>query len=125
MDFPQDLKYTKDHEWTRQRGDAITVGITSFAVDQLGDITLIELPAVGDEVTAGDAFGTIESVKSVSDLYAPVSGTVSKINETLEDQPELVNSEPYGVGWLLEITPDGETEGLLDAAAYKALTAEG
>jgi len=124
MDFPEDLRYTKDHEWARKEGDVVTVGVTGFAVEQLGDITLVDLPGVGDEVTAGEAFGTIESVKSVSDLYAPVSGKVAAINEALEDKPELVNEAPYGDGWLVRIEGSGEYDALMDGAAYTALVAE-
>jgi glycine cleavage system H protein len=124
MDFPEDLRYTKDHEWARREGDVVTVGVTGFAVEQLGDITLVDLPGVGDEVTAGEAFGTIESVKSVSDLYAPVSGKVAAINEALEDKPELVNEAPYGDGWLVRIEGSDEYDALMDSAAYTALVAE-
>lgn len=108
--YPADLRYTNDHEWLRDAGKAVVVGITQFAVEQLGDVTLVDLPKVGDMVTKGQRFGTIESVKSVSDLYAPVSGTVAKINEALRDSPELVNSEPYGAGWMIEIAPNERTE---------------
>lgn len=122
MEFPKDLRYTKDHEWARKEDSAVTVGVTGFAVEQLGDITLVDLPEVGDEATAGEAFGTIESVKSVSDLYAPVSGKVSAINEDLEDKPELVNESPYGDGWLVRIEGGaGDFDALLDSAAYTKL----
>lgn len=126
MNFPEDLRYTKDHEWARKDGGRITVGVTSFAVEQLGDITLVDLPEVGSTATAGEAFGTIESVKSVSDLYAPVSGTVTKINEALEDRPELVNESPYGEGWMVEIelAGDDEYEAMLARDAYAELVAE-
>ena len=122
--YPTDLRYTPDHEWLRQKGTTWAVGITQFAVDQLGDITLVDLPKEGDMVTKGQRFGTIESVKSVSDLYAPVSGTVVKINATLKDSPELVNSEPYQGGWMIEIEPSdkGEVDELLAADAYAKLT---
>jgi glycine cleavage system H protein len=122
--YPADLRYTNDHEWLRDSGAACAVGITQFAVDQLGDITLVDLPKPGDMVTKGQRFGTIESVKSVSDLYAPISGTVAKINAALADAPELVNSDCYGKGWMLEITPNdkGEVAELLDVAAYTKLT---
>jgi glycine cleavage system H protein len=121
--YPADLRYTNDHEWLRQTGGACAVGITQFAVDQLGDITLVDLPKQGDMVTKGQRFGTIESVKSVSDLYAPISGTVSKINADLRDAPENVNSDCYGKGWMIEITPSdqGEVDELLDLAAYQKL----
>jgi glycine cleavage system H protein len=120
--FPTDLKYTHDHEWLRANGTSWSVGITQFAVDQLGDITLVDLPKEGDLVTKGQRFGTIESVKSVSDLYAPVSGKVVAINGTLKDSPELVNSEPYGKGWMIEIEPTekSEIDELLAPDAYTA-----
>jgi glycine cleavage system H protein len=108
--FPQDLRYTHDHEWLGPQGDGWRVGITQFAVDQLGDITLIDLPKEGDLVTKGQRFGTIESVKSVSDLYAPVSGRVVAINTALKDSPELVNSEPYGKGWMIDLEPTEKSE---------------
>jgi glycine cleavage system H protein len=101
--YPNDLRYTTDHEWLRDRGKTTTVGITQFAVDQLGDITLVDLPKEGDLVTKGQRFGTIESVKSVSDLYAPVSGKVLKVNEALRASPELVNQDPYGQAWMVEL----------------------
>ena len=108
--FPTDLRYTPDHEWLRATGSTWRVGITQFAVDQLGDITLVDLPKDGDQVTKGQRFGTIESVKSVSDLYAPVSGRVAAINPALKDSPELVNSDPYGKGWMIELEPNEKTE---------------
>ena len=120
--FPTDLRYTHDHEWLRPQGTSWRVGITQFAVDQLGDITLVDLPKEGDLITKGQRFGTIESVKSVSDLYAPVSGRVIAINATLKDSPELVNSEPYGKGWMIDLEPTekGEIEELLAHDAYTA-----
>ena len=120
--FPTDLRYTHDHEWLRATGTAWRVGITQFAVDQLGDITLVELPKEGDLVTKGQRFGTIESVKSVSDLYAPVSGKVIAINPKLKDSPELVNSEPYAGGWMIELEPTEkvEVDELLAPDAYVA-----
>ncbi len=124
--FPQDLLYTKDHEWLRVQGNTGTVGITQFAVDQLGDVTMVELPRVGETLTRGKVFGTVESVKAVSDLYAPVSGKVSKVNTGLSDAPESVNGSPYGDGWMVEIelsTP-AETGELMDAAAYGKHVAE-
>src|SRR5947208_16358933 len=108
--FPTDLRYTSDHEWLRAAGSAWRVGITQFAVDQLGDITLVDLPKEGDLVTKGQRFGTIESVKSVSDLYAPVSGRVTAVNAALKDAPESVNSEPYGAGWMIELEPTDKSE---------------
>jgi glycine cleavage system H protein len=123
--FPKDLRYTNDHEWLRDAGGNTIVGITQFAVDQLGDVTLVELPKPGVLVTKGQRFGTIESVKSVSDLYAPVSGTVVKVNDGLKDNPELVNSEPYKGGWMIEIEPSekAEVDELLTPDAYDAFVA--
>ena len=108
--FPQDLRYTHDHEWLRAAGGNWRVGITQFAVDQLGDITLVDLPKEGDLVTKGQRFGTIESVKSVSDLYAPVSGKVTAVNASLKDSPEQINNEPYGAGWMIELEPTEKSE---------------
>lgn len=124
--YPTDLRYTPDHEWLRAAGTAWRVGITQFAVDQLGDITLVELPREGDLITKGQRFGTIESVKSVSDLYAPVSGKVTAINAKLKDAPELVNSEPYAGGWMIEIEPTekAEIDELLTPDAYVKHVAE-
>jgi glycine cleavage system H protein len=118
--YPQDLRYTKDHEWLRTDGDRCRVGITAFAVEQLGDITIVELPRVGAAVTRGEAFGSVESVKSVSDLFAPISGKVTAVNGDLKDSPELVNSEPYDRGWMVEIEPSdrAELEALLSPDAY-------
>lgn len=118
--FPNDLKYTNDHEWLRAQGSNWRVGITQFAVDQLGDITLVDLPKEGDQVTKGQKFGVIESVKSVSDLYAPVSGKVIAVNGGLKDAPENVNSDPYGNGWMIEIEPNDKSEmdDLMDVSAY-------
>ena len=120
--FPNDLRYTHDHEWLRAVGAAWRVGITQFAVDQLGDITLVDLPRDGDLVTKGQRFGTIESVKSVSDLYAPVSGRVTAVNARVKDEPELVNGEPYGEGWMIELEPTdkAEMDELLTPDAYTA-----
>ena len=124
-DIPSDLRYTNDHEWLRATDGAYAVGITKFAVDQLGDITLVELPQEGALVTKGQRFGTIESVKSVSDLYAPCSGTVVKVNDALKDSPELINTEPYGKGWMIEIDPSekAEVDELLTADAYDQFVA--
>ena len=122
-DFPADLKYTKDHEWAKISGKEATVGITSFAVEQLGDITLVSFDAkVGDTVTAGKTFGTIESVKTLSDLYAPFTGKVLKINADLDSKPELVNEDCYGKAWMvvIELADAKEAGTLLDAAAYSA-----
>lgn len=127
--IPDDLRYTAEHEWLRTEGDAIRVGITDYAQDALGDIVFVSLPEVGAALTAGQAFGEVESTKSVSDVYAPVAGTVTARNEALEGTPELVNSDPYGEGWLIVLSPseDGASatsEGLLDAGAYAAHVAE-
>ena len=118
--FPTELRYTSDHEWLRPQGTNWRVGITQFAVDQLGDITLVDLPKEGDLVTKGQRFGTIESVKSVSDLYAPVSGRVLAINPVLKDKPELVNSAPYTDGWMIDLEPSekAEVDELMPADAY-------
>ncbi len=118
---PQDLKYTKEHEWLRSDGESVEIGITAFAADQLGDVVFVELPEVGAKITSGQPFGVVESVKSVSDLYAPINGTVTEINEGLLDAPELVNEASYGEGWIIKVSPDNaqELEGLLSADAYK------
>jgi glycine cleavage system H protein len=124
---PTDLRYTKDHEWVRVDGDEATVGITEYAASQLGDIVFVELPDAGRKLDQHATFGVVESVKAVSDLFAPVSGEVLATNDALTGAPELVNGEPYGDGWMIRIRladPD-ETEGLLDASAYDALIAAG
>jgi glycine cleavage system H protein len=123
--YPEDLKYTSEHEWVRTPGDAdgsVRVGITDFAQDALGDIVFASLPEVGAEVKAGTAVGELESTKSVSDIYAPVSGKVVARNEALDGSPELVNSDPYGSGWLFEVVPSDASavDGLMDAASYQA-----
>jgi glycine cleavage system H protein len=125
-EIPDDLRYTKDHEWARKEGGHIVVGITAHAVEQLGDITLVTLPDVGTVVARGDAFGDIDSVKAVSELFAPVSGKVVAKNETLDASPELVNESPYGKGWLVKIDPSEpkQLDDLLDPAAYRELTAD-
>lgn len=127
MIFPADLKYTREHEWIRVEGNVGTVGITAFAQDQLGDVVFVELPPVGTEVKAGQQFGTVESVKTVSDLFAPVSGKVIEVNTALEKSPELVNQDPYGQGWMIkvELSNPAELDALLDAAAYQAFLKEG
>ncbi|MGA3029233.1 MAG: glycine cleavage system protein GcvH [Candidatus Limnocylindrales bacterium] len=124
---PQDLRYTKDHEWVRVEGDMATVGITEYAAEQLGDIVFVELPELGRTVTQFAAVGVIESVKAVSDLFAPVGGEVVESNLELSTSPELLNSDPFGKGWMLRIrlAAGATVDGLLDAAAYEALTAEG
>lgn len=122
--YPDDLKYTSEHEWVRTPGEtegSVRIGITHFAQDALGDIVYVSLPEVGDSVQAGETCGELESTKSVSDVYAPVSGEVVARNEALDATPELVNTDPYGAGWLFEVTPsdDAALDGLLDAAAYQ------
>jgi len=120
--YPEDLKYTAEHEWVKADGDGpVRVGITDFAQDALGDIVYVQLPEVGSAVRAGDACGELESTKSVSDLFAPVNGTVTAVNESLADQPDLVNSDPYGEGWLLDIEVEdaAEVAALMDADAYQ------
>ncbi|MEH6307348.1 glycine cleavage system protein GcvH [Olivibacter sp. CPCC 100613] len=123
MNFPAELKYTKDHEWIRVEGDEATIGITEFAQRELGDIVFIEIPTVGEEVTANEVFGTVEAVKTVSDLYMPVTSTVVSVNETLDGSPELVNNDPYGEGWIIKVKIDNNTglDGLLSAEAYQEL----
>jgi glycine cleavage system H protein len=121
-DYPEDLKYTAEHEWIRATDDTARVGITDYAQDALGDVVYVTLPEVGTEVPAGQPIGEIESTKSVSDIYAPVSGAVVARNDALDSSPELINSDPYGDGWIVEIRPNDPSEvtGLLDAAAYRA-----
>ena len=124
---PGDLRYTKDHEWIRVEGDEALVGITDYAADQLGDIVFVELPDVGRALEQHGTFGVVESVKAVSDLYAPVAGEVVAVNEALAGKPELVNDDPYGDGWMLRVrlADAAQADALLDAAAYEQLTAEG
>jgi glycine cleavage system H protein len=124
VSIPQDLSYTKEHEWLRVADGVALVGITEFAAEALGDIVFVQLPAVGDKVTAGEVCGEIESTKSVSELYAPVTGEVTEVNEATVDAPELINSDPFDKGWLFRVRADDVPE-LLDAAAYAALIQEG
>ena len=123
MNFPNDVKYTKEHELIRQEGDVAYVGITDYAQEQLGDIVFVDIQTVGETLAADEVFGTIEVVKTISDLFLPVAGEVLEQNEALEEQPELVNKDPYGEGWLIKIKPaaDADFDSLLDAEAYKAL----
>lgn len=123
MNVPVDLRYSTDHEWTKLDGTRARVGITDYAQDSLGDVVFVQVPAVGSAVTAGDTFGEVESTKSVSDIYAPVSGTVVAVNEALTDAPQLLNEDPYGAGWICEIElgEGAALDGLLDATAYTAL----
>ncbi len=125
--YPSDLKYDKEHEWVRLEGDLAVIGITDFAQDQLGDVVYIDLPAEGDTVKAGETFGEIESVKSVSELYSPVSGEVAEVNSALDDAPEVVNAEPYGDGWMIQVKLDdpAEVDGLMSAAEYEAFISDG
>ncbi len=126
MNFPAELKYTKDHEWVRIEGNEAYIGITEFAQRELGDIVYIDITSVGKEVAAEDVFGTVEAVKTVSDLFMPVTGTVTEVNPALDAQPELVNSDPYGEGWMVKVTVanSADVDGLLSADAYKSLIGE-
>lgn len=123
MNFPENLKYTKDHEWIRLEGDVAFIGITDFAQSELGEIVFVDVTTVGDELEAEETFGSIEAVKTVSDLFLPVTGEVLEANETLEDTPELVNSDPYGEGWIVKVkvANPADVDALLSAADYKAL----
>ena len=124
---PSDLKYTREHEWAKRDGDRVRVGITAFAQEQLGDVVFVELPKVGAKVTASKNFGVVESVKAVSDLFAPVSGEVVEVNGELAQKPEIVNQDPYGKGWMLVVKPSskGEWDQLLTAQQYEELIAQG
>ena len=124
MDIPTELRYSSDHEWVRVDGTTVTIGITQYAQDALGDVVFVEMPDTGVGVAAGDSFSEVESTKSVSDIYAPVTGSVVEVNATLEAQPELLNSDPYGEGWIcrIEIADPSELDALMDAEAYRALT---
>lgn len=126
MDFPADLKYTREHEWAKQDGREVTIGITSYAQEELGDIVFLELPKAGTEVERGKTFGVVESVKAVSDLYSPVSGKVVRVNEDVLDAPETVNSDSYGKGWILvvEVPEEGDLEGLLSPEDYETYVRE-
>jgi glycine cleavage system H protein len=126
MEFPEDLRYSKEHEWVLVEGNVATIGITDYAQDQLGDIVFVELPAIGDKVSKEDAFGVVESVKAVSDIYAPVSGKVLEVNDDLPDNPEMLNEDPYGDGWIIKIEmndPD-DLKDLLTASEYETYVAE-
>jgi glycine cleavage system H protein len=125
--IPSDRRYTRDHEWVRLDGSTATVGITEYAAHELGDVVFVDLPAVGRDVAQAGAFGVVESVKAVSDLFAPIAGRIAEVNEALAGRPELVNEDPYGDGWMIriEVEDPGQVAALLDAAAYEALTAEG
>jgi glycine cleavage system H protein len=125
MAYPEDLAYSREHEWVRMDGTRATIGITSYAADELGDIVFVELPEVGTSLTQFGTFGVVESVKAVSDLYAPIGGEVVEVNDALRDAPELLNSDPFGEGWIarVEITDPAQLDELLDASAYAAETA--
>ena len=126
--YPAELKYSTDHEWARISGNRATVGITDYAADQLGDVVYVDIARkVGDKISQGDSFGVVESVKTASDLYSPLSGTIAAINPKLADKPELVNQQPYGDGWMIELTVDDpyQANGLLDATAYEAQLPKG
>lgn len=123
LEYPSDLRYTSDHEWVRAGDDGVVrVGITAFAQDALGDVVYVSLPTVGDTLAVGDACGEVESTKSVSDIYAPLAGEITSVNDALDDAPELVNSDPYGAGWMFELRlqDPSSLEGLMDADAYTA-----
>ncbi len=124
MSVPEELQYTRSHEWVRTEGDTATVGITDYAQDELGDIVFVELPEVGATFGAGDSFGTVESVKAVSDLYAPVGGEVVEVNEALDDSPEKINEDPYGDGWIVKLRVSDEGTGLLSASDYEQFLEE-
>ena len=123
MNFPDNLRYTKDHEWIKLEGNIATIGVTDFAQQELGDIVYVEIETKGKSLTAETVFGTVEAVKTVSDLFLPVAGTITEVNPALEAQPELVNNDPYGEGWMIKMTVDNPTDvdKLMDAAAYQKL----
>ncbi len=124
MNIPAELRYSSDHEWVRIDGTTATIGITEYAQDALGDVVFVEMPDTGLAVAAGESFSEVESTKSVSDIYAPVTGSIAEVNAALESEPELLNSDPYGAGWIcrIEISDPSELDGLMDAEAYRALT---
>jgi len=124
--YPKDLKYDREHEWVRLDGDVATIGISHFAQDQLGEVVYVDLPAAGDTLAAGDSFGEVESVKSVSELFCPVTGEIVEVNDALSDAPEVVNEDPYGEGWMIKVklADTSEVDGLMDADGYEAFLAE-
>ncbi|MCZ8355100.1 MAG: glycine cleavage system protein GcvH [Cyclobacteriaceae bacterium] len=121
MNIPAELQYTKDHEWVKIEGNIATVGITDFAQGELGDIVYVDISTVGQSIAAGDVFGTVEAVKTVSDLYMPVAGKITEFNNALESNPEKVNEDPYGAGWMVKVELNGSVNGLLNATQYKEL----
>ena len=123
MNIPTDLRYSSDHEWVRLDGGKVRIGITDFAQDNLGDVVFVQIPEVGAAVSVGDSFSEVESTKSVSDIYSPVDGTIAEINPLLETQPELLNSDPYGEGWIcvIDVADAAQVDGLLDAEGYQSL----
>src|SRR5215475_4088785 len=123
---PKNLRYTKDHEWARRDGGGVVVGVTAHAQEQLGDVVYVELPKVGDIMTAGSPFGVVESTKAVSELFAPISGKITKVNSALADEPATINTDPYGAGWIVELTPSepAQLDALMDADAYGELVAK-
>ncbi len=126
MNIPKELKYSRDHEWVRSEGNTVVIGITDFAQSQLGDVVFVEVPEIGVSVTVGSGFSVVESVKAVSDIYAPVTGKVIKVNDALADGPEVVNEDPYGAGWIavIEVTDADSLSELLDSEAYEKVVAE-
>lgn len=125
MSYPEDLKYTQDHEWVKIEGEQMTLGLTHYAQDQLGDIVYSELPSVGDELVAGESFGVVESTKSVSDVYSPLSGIVTEVNEPVLDAPEMINQDPYGEGWLIKAKFTSDPGNLMSSEAYQKFISEG
>ncbi len=125
MNFPENLRYTKDHEWIRLEGNVATIGVTDFAQRELGDIVYVDINTVGKTLNAEEIFGTVEAVKTVSDLFLPVAGTIAEVNSALNDNPEAVNNDPYGAGWMVKVTVTNpaDVDALMDAAAYGALVA--
>lgn len=123
MNFPDNLRYTKDHEWLRMEGDEALIGITDFAQHELGDIVYVEIETIGQQLNAGDVFGTVEAVKTVSDLYLPVKGTITEVNPKLNSNPEMVNNDPYGEGWMVKMKPDNEADiqSLMNAETYQKM----
>jgi glycine cleavage system H protein len=127
VEYPDDLRYTKEHEWVRAEGGVVRIGITDFAQDALGDVVYVDLPDVGTEVHAAQAFAEVESTKSVSDVFSPIEGSIAERNPLIDEHPELVNEQPYGDGWLVLVTPAdlASVDGLMDAASYRAFVEEG